>query len=93
MSVAFIRVRPRGYFAHVSITTPVVSALKNYYIESFLEVPTDFLKYFWIQVAVSEVKTVVTKPFRKCNGYKFITAICNSHSPMEKSVRSGVTVM
>ena len=31
-SVTVIRFRPPGYFAHVSITTPVVSALKNYYI-------------------------------------------------------------
>jgi hypothetical protein len=41
---------------------------------NFLEVPTDFFKYFWIQVAVSLLKpppgvlrsyTAVTKPFRK----------------------------
>jgi hypothetical protein len=30
--------------------------LKNGYIQNFLEVPTDFLNRFWIQVAVSEVK-------------------------------------
>ena len=30
-SVTLIRVGPPGYFVHVSITTPVVSALKNYY--------------------------------------------------------------
>jgi hypothetical protein len=33
-----------GYFAHIPITTPIVSALKNYYRYSFLEVPTDFFK-------------------------------------------------
>jgi hypothetical protein len=56
------------------MTKPIVSALKNYYIWSFLEVPTDFLKCFWIQVAVLLLKlphggfrseTAVTKPFRK----------------------------
>jgi hypothetical protein len=74
MSVALIQVRPPGHFAHVSITTPVVSAWKNYYIWSFLEVPTDFLKYIWVQVAASLLKpphggfrseTAVTKPFWK----------------------------
>jgi hypothetical protein len=44
MPVAFIQVRPPGYFTHVSITTPIVSALKNYYKYNFLEVPTDFFK-------------------------------------------------
>jgi hypothetical protein len=42
---------------HISITTPIASALKNYYVQSFQEAPTDFLiKYFWIQVAVSLLK-------------------------------------
>jgi hypothetical protein len=27
-----IRVGPHGYFTQISITTPIVSALKNYYI-------------------------------------------------------------
>jgi hypothetical protein len=31
ISVAFIQGTPPGYFTHVSITTPIVSALKNYY--------------------------------------------------------------
>jgi hypothetical protein len=31
MSAAFIQVGPPGYFTHISITTPVVSALKNYF--------------------------------------------------------------
>jgi hypothetical protein len=31
ISVPVIRVGPPGYFIHVSITTPIVSALKNYY--------------------------------------------------------------
>ena len=33
-------------------------------------------------------ETAVTKPFRKWNGYKFITAICNGHYPTDTSVRS-----
>ena len=32
LSVPLIRAGPPGYFIHISITTPVVSALKNYYI-------------------------------------------------------------
>jgi hypothetical protein len=31
ISVPLIRVGPPGHFIHISITTPVVSALKNYY--------------------------------------------------------------
>ena len=31
MSVTVIRVGHPGYFIHISITTPIVSALKNYY--------------------------------------------------------------
>jgi hypothetical protein len=57
MSVTFIQVGPLGYFINISITTPVVSALKNYYIQSFLEVPADILNHFWIQVAVSLLKS------------------------------------
>jgi hypothetical protein len=33
ISVPFIQVRPPGYFTHFSITTPGVSALKNYYVD------------------------------------------------------------
>jgi hypothetical protein len=32
ISVTFIRVGPQGYFTHIPITTPVVSALKNCYV-------------------------------------------------------------
>jgi hypothetical protein len=39
------------YHISISITTPVVSALKNYF-----RVPGNILNRFWIQVAVSEVK-------------------------------------
>jgi hypothetical protein len=31
ISVTLIRVGPPGYFIHVSITTPIASAMKNYY--------------------------------------------------------------
>ena len=41
MSVAFIQVGPLGYFAHISITTLIARALKNYSRWNFLEVPTD----------------------------------------------------
>jgi hypothetical protein len=54
--------------------------------------PNGFFKYFWIQVAVSEVK----RPLRNRFGsetVKNITAICNGHSPTDTSFRSGVTVM
>jgi hypothetical protein len=30
-SVAVFQGKPPGYFTHISITTPIVSALKNYY--------------------------------------------------------------
>jgi hypothetical protein len=51
VSVAIIQVTHLGHPMGVSITTPVVSALKNYYIQSSLEVPADILNHFWIQVA------------------------------------------
>ena len=47
---------PLGYFIQISITTPVVSALKNCYMSSFLEVPSDILYHFWIQVADLHLK-------------------------------------
>ena len=57
MSVVLIRLRPPSYFTHVPIATPVVSALKNYYIQSFLGVYfkplLGVLNHFWVQVAVS----------------------------------------
>jgi hypothetical protein len=45
---------------HISITTPIAPALKNYYIESFLEVPTDILNHFWIQDGGFRSETAVT---------------------------------
>jgi hypothetical protein len=53
---------------HVPITTPIVSALKNYYISSFLEVPTGILNHFWVQVAVSLLKL-------PCGGFRSETAV------------------
>jgi hypothetical protein len=50
-------VGPLGYFIHISITTPHRHRLeKLLYIELSIEVPTDILNHFWIQVLVSEVK-------------------------------------
>jgi hypothetical protein len=31
-SVPLFQVRPPGYFTHISISTPIVTALKNYYV-------------------------------------------------------------
>jgi hypothetical protein len=45
-----------GNFTHVSINAPVVSALKNYHVQGFLEAPTNILNHFWIQVAISLLK-------------------------------------
>jgi hypothetical protein len=45
MSVAVFQVGTPGYFTHIHITTPIVFALKNYYRQSFLEVPTDILNH------------------------------------------------
>jgi hypothetical protein len=39
-----------------ALTTPVVSALKNYYIQGFLKVPTDVLNHLWIQLEISLLK-------------------------------------
>jgi hypothetical protein len=50
-----------GYFTPVSITTPVVSALKNYYIiKSSLEVPTDILNRYVGFLAISEAGRLQT---------------------------------
>jgi hypothetical protein len=71
--VAVIQGKPLGCFIHIYITTPIVSALKNYYRLSFLEVPTDILNHFWIQVTVSLLKprTAVSelKRLQIYNGY------------------------
>jgi hypothetical protein len=46
ISVPFIQGDPSGHFTHVSITTPVVFALKNYYAYSTLELPRSFNGHF-----------------------------------------------
>ena len=66
---------------HVSITTPVVPALKANYTLSFLDFQTDILSHYWTQMAVSEVK----RPSPNClkseetvkvySGYMHVTAI------------------
>jgi hypothetical protein len=53
--------------------------------KNFLEVPTDFLNHFWIQVTVSLLKPP--------NGQKFNGYVFNGHSPTDEIARSGVTVM
>jgi hypothetical protein len=52
-----IKVRAPVYFINTSITTPAVSALKNFHIQGFLEAPADILNRFWIKVAVSILKS------------------------------------
>jgi hypothetical protein len=47
-------ITPR-HLIRASITTPVVFALKKYYIQG-LEKITDILNHFWIKVAVSILK-------------------------------------
>jgi hypothetical protein len=64
-SVEFIQVTPLGYFIHISIVTPIASALKNYCIESFLEFSTDILNHFWIQVVVPLLKPPKPPPIPK----------------------------
>jgi hypothetical protein len=69
-----------GHFMHFSITTPIVPALKNYYIESFLEVPTGVLNHFWILVAVSLLKPPhggfrIERPSRNRFGSETVTKL------------------
>jgi hypothetical protein len=46
-----------GYFIHVSITTPIASALKIILTDMELSRSSNgHFNHFWIQVAVSEVK-------------------------------------
>jgi hypothetical protein len=62
MPVPLIQEQPPGYFIRVSITTPVVSASKNYLIIwSFLLIgaPKDILSHFRILVTVSEAKRLL----------------------------------
>jgi hypothetical protein len=59
--------RPLSYFTHISMTSPVVRRLrleKPLYLELSLEVPTDFLNRFWIQVTVSIMKRPLRNRFR-----------------------------
>jgi hypothetical protein len=55
-------VDPLGYL-YIPITTLIVSALKNHYAWGFLEVPTDILNHFLIQVAVTVV-SLLKRPLR-----------------------------
>ena len=79
-----------GHFKYISITTPIASALKNYYIQSFLEleVPTDILNHFWIQVVVSFLKPSETaaRRFQKRNGR------CRYETVSEARIRSGTVI-
>jgi hypothetical protein len=57
------------YFIHVSITKPVVSALKNYCTYGFLEVPTEFLIFKPLLGPGGRfVSETATRRFQKQNG-------------------------
>jgi hypothetical protein len=58
------------YHTHIFITTPVVSALKNYCAQSF--------QIFWIKAAVSEVK--LKQPLRSCLRSKTVTHLERPHA-------------
>ena len=49
---------------HISITASIVSALKNYYVQSILEVPADIEQILDTGVAVYE-----------CSGFRRETAV------------------
>jgi hypothetical protein len=84
-------------YIHISITTPIAPALKNYHtapgafyciIEA--EAPTDILNHFWIQVAISEAKrdgryvTVLVlekKRLQVYNGYSIPMAVIQVGPP------------
>jgi hypothetical protein len=44
-SVTFIRVGPQGYFTHISITTPIVSALKKLLYLELSRRPNGFFNF------------------------------------------------
>jgi hypothetical protein len=75
MSVNIIQGTPLRHFKNfsitITITTPVVSALKNYYSTQVpraswkLQVPADILNLFWIQAGGGfRSEMAFTKPFR-----------------------------
>jgi hypothetical protein len=59
------KLEPPGYFTRIYF----YNHARRLRLEKLL-----YLESFWAQVAVSEVKKTVIKPFRKLSGYKFITA-------------------
>ena len=82
ISVSFIQLRPPGYFTHIPITTLIVSALKNYYIE-LSRISNGYFKPLLDPGGGFRIETA----------YEFITVICYGHSPTDTSTRSVVTVM
>ena len=83
-----------SYFTHVSITTSIAPALKNYcnYIQSLLELvleaPTDF---FYDKPLLDPDGGFRSE--RPLNGQKFNGCIFNGHPPTDASAYSGVTAM
>jgi hypothetical protein len=78
VSVPVIRVGLLGHFVHISITTPIVPALKNYQTcpRSSIEVPIVFAS-----ATAARSETAVAKPFQKRNGYKFYDGHVQRPSP------------
>jgi hypothetical protein len=77
----------------ITITTPVVSALKNYSIiyyfnvcctvePSNVEVPADILNHFWIQMAVSELKRPLCNRFGSETATNLYSSGYNTSPPL-----------
>ena len=81
------RTSSHSCFIHVSVTTPIVSALKKLLYIGLSGIQTDFLNPFWIEVTVSilkpphgdfrnDVTVSRAKRFKMYNGYRlYVTAI------------------
>jgi hypothetical protein len=65
MSVTLIQVDPPGYFVYISITMPIVSALKKLLCLELSRSPNGFLKVLLGPGGGFKSETAVTKPFRK----------------------------
>jgi hypothetical protein len=70
---------PLGYFNFIHIPRPSPPPWKTITVFIGLSRSSSgyFINHFWIQVAVSELSEAKRSTFRKWNGYKFMTVICN----------------
>ena len=69
--MGLIQVRPPGYFTHVSITTPVVSALKKLLYLGISRSPNGFFKPL-LDPGDSFTSKTATRRFQKQNG-RYVT--------------------